>query len=149
MIPGKIPWKRKWQPTPVFLPGESHGQRILAGYSPWSRTELDTTEHARPCITPVTSCHKLSGLNNINLFSYCAGGHTSKISFTEPNLVFSGASEGRIYFLTLFSLYWPTGFLGLWPPPLSSKSESIISISAHIIFSSCQISVCLYLLGHL
>ena len=32
---GKIPWKRAWQPTPVFLPGESHGQRSLAGYSPW------------------------------------------------------------------------------------------------------------------
>ena len=30
----KIPWKRAWQPTPVFLPGESHGQRNLAGYSP-------------------------------------------------------------------------------------------------------------------
>ena len=34
----KIPWRRKWQPTPVFLPGESHGQRSLAGYSPWGRT---------------------------------------------------------------------------------------------------------------
>ena len=32
---GKIPWKRAWQPTPVFLPGESHGQRNLAGYNPW------------------------------------------------------------------------------------------------------------------
>ena len=42
---GKIPWRRKWQPTPVFLPGESHGQRSLAGYSPWGRKELDTTEH--------------------------------------------------------------------------------------------------------
>ena len=31
---GKIPWRRKWQPTPVFLPGETHGQRSLAGYSP-------------------------------------------------------------------------------------------------------------------
>jgi len=30
----KIPWRRKWQPTPVLLPGESHGQRNLAGYSP-------------------------------------------------------------------------------------------------------------------
>ena len=30
---GKIPWRRKWQPTPVFLPGESHGQRSLAGYT--------------------------------------------------------------------------------------------------------------------
>ena len=32
---GKTPWRRKWEPTPVFLPGESHGQRGLAGYSPW------------------------------------------------------------------------------------------------------------------
>ena len=32
---GKIPWRRKWQPTPVFLPGKSHGQRRLEGYSPW------------------------------------------------------------------------------------------------------------------
>ena len=40
---GKIPWSREWQPTPVFLPGESHGQRSLAGYSPWGHKELDTT----------------------------------------------------------------------------------------------------------
>ena len=31
----KIPWRRAWQPTPAFLPGESHGQRSLVGYSPW------------------------------------------------------------------------------------------------------------------
>ena len=40
----KIPWKRKWQPTPVFLPGTSHGQKSLAGYSPWGHKELDATE---------------------------------------------------------------------------------------------------------
>ena len=40
----KIRWRRKWQPTTVFLPGESHGQRCLAGYSPWGRKESDTTE---------------------------------------------------------------------------------------------------------
>ena len=38
------PWRREWQPTPVFLPGESHGQRSLAGYSPWGRRESDRTE---------------------------------------------------------------------------------------------------------
>ena len=43
---GKIPWSRKWQPTPVFLPGKFHGQKSLAGYSPWGRRESDTTEHA-------------------------------------------------------------------------------------------------------
>ena len=41
----KIPWRREWQLTPVFLPGESHRQRSLAGYSPWGHTESDTTEH--------------------------------------------------------------------------------------------------------
>ena len=41
---GEIPWRREWQPTPVFLPGKSHGQRSLEGYSPWGRKELDTTE---------------------------------------------------------------------------------------------------------
>ena len=38
------PLEKEMQPTPVFLPGESHGQRSLAGYSPWGRKELDTTE---------------------------------------------------------------------------------------------------------
>ena len=33
----KMPWRKKWQPTPVLLPGDSHGQRSLAGYSPWGR----------------------------------------------------------------------------------------------------------------
>ena len=41
---GKIPWRRRWQPTPIFLPGESHGQRSLAGYNPWGHRELDMTE---------------------------------------------------------------------------------------------------------
>ena len=36
-----LPWRRAWQPTPVFLPGEVHGQRSLVGYSPWGRKELD------------------------------------------------------------------------------------------------------------
>ena len=40
----KIPWRRKWQPTPVFLPRKSHGRRSLVGYSPPGRKESDTTE---------------------------------------------------------------------------------------------------------
>ena len=40
----KIPQRREWQPTPVFLPGESHGQRSLAGYSLWDCKQLDMTE---------------------------------------------------------------------------------------------------------
>ena len=41
---GKIPWRRKWQPTPVFLPGEAHGQRSLVGCRPRRRPESDTTD---------------------------------------------------------------------------------------------------------
>ena len=41
---GKIPRRRKWQPTPVFLPAKAHGRRSLAGYSLWGCKESDTTE---------------------------------------------------------------------------------------------------------
>ena len=41
---GKIPWRRKWQSTPVFLPEKSHRQRRLVGYSPLGSQKLDTTE---------------------------------------------------------------------------------------------------------
>ena len=41
---GKILWRRKWQTTPLFSPGKSHGWRNLTGHSPWGRKELDTTE---------------------------------------------------------------------------------------------------------
>ena len=41
---GEIPWRRQWQPTPVLLPGKSHGWRSLVGYSPWGCKESDTTE---------------------------------------------------------------------------------------------------------
>ena len=56
---GKIPWRRNWQPTPVFLPGKPHGLRSVAGYSPWGRKELDTTENA----------HTVSSMrNSISIF---------------------------------------------------------------------------------
>ena len=47
---GKTPWRRKWQPTPVFLPGKSHGRRILVGYSPWGCKKSDMNEqlHSQP-----------------------------------------------------------------------------------------------------
>ena len=49
---GKIPRQREWQPSPVFLPGESPGQRSLAGYIPWGRKESDTIEVAKPPLPP-------------------------------------------------------------------------------------------------
>ena len=48
----KLPWRRAWHPTPAFLPGESHGQRSLVGYSPQGCKESDTTEATKhACLT--------------------------------------------------------------------------------------------------
>ena len=46
----KIPWRREWQPTPLFLPEELPGQRSLAGYSPWGCKELGPTERLIPSL---------------------------------------------------------------------------------------------------
>ena len=54
---GKIPWRREWQPTPLFLPGEFHEQKSLAGYSQWCHKESDTTEQ----LIPHLMCLVLSG----------------------------------------------------------------------------------------
>ena len=47
---GKIPWRRAWQPTPVFFPGEPHAQRSLVGYSPWGHKESDTADRLTLCL---------------------------------------------------------------------------------------------------
>ena len=67
LIPGSggFPWRRKWQPTPVFPPGKFYGQRSLADYSPWSHKESDTTEKLsevrlkdfQPSPDTLASCH--------------------------------------------------------------------------------------------
>ena len=55
----KIPWRRKWQPIPLFLPMKFHGQRSLAGYGPLCRKELDTTEVTEHQCTPLQDCELL------------------------------------------------------------------------------------------
>ena len=62
-----IPWRRARQPAPVFLPGESHGQRSLAGYSPWGRTESDTTEATSySCRRLVENCNTTATSSSFN-----------------------------------------------------------------------------------
>src|SRR5574339_227989 len=69
----KISWRRKWQPTPVILPGKFHEWRSLVGYSPWGYKELDTTERLHFCfhfIEPIVKglCFSTLGIlvENIN-----------------------------------------------------------------------------------
>ena len=68
---GKMPWRRKWQPTPVFLPGQSHGQRSLVGYSPWGRKDSDTSvqlsTHVGNLVSPWSRVVSLLGLAVGNL----------------------------------------------------------------------------------
>ena len=64
---GKILWRRAWQPTPVFLPREPHGQRSLASYRPWGHKESDTTEqlsiaHMDSMVTTLVGGGEKSGL---------------------------------------------------------------------------------------
>ena len=61
---GKIPWRRKWQPTPILLPGKFHGQRSLVGYSLWGRKEWDMIEH-----TYQTYCTYMYAFSLISNFS--------------------------------------------------------------------------------
>ena len=89
-----FPWRRKWQPTPVFLPGESHGQRSLAGYNPWghkSRTQLSEEAHS------IMTCSSW----NISWFCYPS----------PPGLFL------LLFFVCFFfrPSYAACGILGLWP----------------------------------
>ena len=67
---GKIPWRTKWQPTPIFLPGKSHGQRSLAYYSPWGCTRLSdrTHTHTHASFFVFYSVLSLSMLSITNIF---------------------------------------------------------------------------------
>ena len=62
---GKIPWRRKWQPTPVFFPGPSDGQRSLVGYSPWGSKEADPIE--RLSITHTHTHTTASSRHSVNV----------------------------------------------------------------------------------
>ena len=71
-LPGwEDPWRRKWQPTPVFLPGKSHGQRTLAGYSQWGCKESDKLSH-QTTSTELVSVQCTACLFSNVLFIYMA-----------------------------------------------------------------------------
>ena len=61
----KFPWRRKWQPTPVSLPGKFHGHRSLVGYRPWGCKESDTIEQVNTHKYKYTCRHKIYIINNL------------------------------------------------------------------------------------
>ena len=97
---GKIPWRRKWQLTPVFLPGEFHGQSSLAGYSPRGRKESDKTEGLSTHTHTHTHTHTqrttiyphfltLLSLRNFTNF-------TNRTSLTEFRTLFTLPPQGHL-----------------------------------------------------
>ena len=88
---GKIPRRRAWQSTPVFLPGESQGQRSLAGYSPWGYKESDTTEVAKhACVCMHTHTHT----------------HTHFVSLENPNTPLCSTSYSILPFIIHITLMY-------------------------------------------
>ena len=86
---GKIPWRREWQPTPVFLPGEFHGRKSLVGYSLWSRKQSDVTErltlypplsHSAPVLLPGES-HGRRSLVGCSLWGLEESDTTERLHF--------------------------------------------------------------------
>ena len=99
----KIPWRRKWQPTPVFLPGKPHGQRSLAGRSSWGHKESDTAGHAHT----YQARRLVSFLLN---HSRLLGGLAGVMKQTEE-----GKYKGMMkrVFISLGYILW-SGIAGLW-----------------------------------
>ena len=74
---GKIPWRRAWQPIPVFWPGEPHGQRSLADYSPWGLKDSDTTER------PSTAQHSSSSLQLCSTYLISLDSHNCPVNRSQ------------------------------------------------------------------
>ena len=88
----KVPWRREWQPTPVFWPGKSHEQRSLTGYSPWGRQELDTIERIHMSFDAQSFINVLSftvasdGDLNISAFPTLGAQKHSCLNSSTPHL---------------------------------------------------------------
>ena len=101
---GKIPCRRKWQPTPVFWPGKSHGRRSLGGYGLWSHKESETKQQQGP-----------SGITYMTLSSCCP---SSLLAFLHPPLLLafflpvlrSSSAEASMLVLAPVEIAW-------FPPP--------------------------------
>ena len=112
---GKIPCRREWKPTPVFLHGEVHGQRSLAGYSPWGCKEPDTTEQLTLCETLIVVTSQINwsfiraqGLVVGDCPLRLGSNHTSSVKFSLPYSSKGNFTSFGILVLHYFykSKYW-------------------------------------------
>ena len=153
-------WRRKWQPTPVFLPGESQGRRSLVGCSPWSLEESDTTERLHfhfslSCIgegngNPL-QCSCLG--NPRDRGAWWASVYGVAQSRTRPKQLSSSSSSSNLFYLLPFlvtninplfdleclSICWPASLL------LFLISISVLCLQKHQLLHSLLLPLFLYL----
>ena len=104
----RFPWRRELLPPPVFLPGESHGQRSLAGYNPWSRKQLLRT-HGREISLPIC------GNQSFSVFTIEVSLHKTKIESTVKSIDFLKQPRRSLYLKTSkCKMYTPKGALQDW-----------------------------------
>ena len=96
---GKIPWRRKWQPTPVFLLGEFHGQRILTEYSPWGHKQSDTTEQLSLSLSSLKATYVY--IDSCSSIKSLLGKFGGGFSLSQQPLV----KQGKEFILPLLSLH--------------------------------------------
>ena len=99
----KIPWRRKWQPTPVFLPGEAHGQRSLEGYSSRDCKESDTNERLHTHIY-VYNIYKCMYTSLIIIMCILEVGNNNLDIFNAVSIVLSSTSHKTL--ITLYASCW-------------------------------------------
>ena len=88
-------WRRKWQPTPVFLPGKSHGGRSLVGYCPWGRKESDMTEWREG-----RCCFSILSYLGSPIFFYCVE-YKYRFQFTNFLSIFFYAVMNMLFILNI------------------------------------------------
>ena len=136
---GKIPWRREWQPIPVFLPGKSHGQRHLVSCSLWGHKELDTTEQmsTHACnkllqseLLKTTEIYPLTGLEIKCVKSGCWWGHTPSKGTREQSFL---ASSSFWWLLAILYIPW---FVATQLQSLPQHIQGLLTLSLLRVFKS-------------
>ena len=128
---GKIPWRRAWQPTPVFLPGESHGQRSLVGYSPWGCKQSDTTQWLNKYKTVAKNFPKTS---SVDVFTRWKSKPLWPVLFFPMDRSDQIMTLFRNLYLSTFDLI-PVFSDALYCP--EKISSSLFSLQTPILFCTC------------
>ena len=125
---GRFLWRRARQSTPVLLPGEFHGQRSLAGYSPWGRTGLDVTEQLSS--SRVFSTARVAHLELLDLVSDCSSGSRGNANHLLWGLILCGHLTGSPRYLIKCDTgcLWGCFWMGLIFKPIDLKQIAFPSV---------------------